>query len=204
MKQIATSLVLVLLVISSGAAQDGASVKEIASEEPKAQTGAATADAAEISPLKELDWMVGKWVDQGDDTTITTTCSWRHDGKFLSRAFKITTSGEVTLEGTQVIGWDPIEGQIRSWTFDSAGGFGEGRWLRDGARWLVKTSFVLATGERASAINIITYVDQDTLLWESTNREVAGELQLSIAEVTVVRQKPEETETRQGAKEVSP
>ena len=208
MKQISISLVLVLLVVLSGMAQDDASVQEAVSEEPKTQTDAAndaaTAEAAQISPLQELDWMVGQWVDQGDDTTITTTCSWTHHGRFLSRAFKITISGEVTLEGTQVIGWDPIEGQIRSWTFDSEGGFGEGRWLRDGDRWLVKTSFVLATGERASAINIITYVDQDTLLWESTNREVAGELQPSIAQVTVVRQKPDETESQQGEKEVSP
>jgi len=147
------------------------------------------------SALSELAWMVGKWVDQGEDATITTDCSWTHGGKFLSRSFSVTTDGTVALEGTQLIGWDPIRTQIRSWTFDSAGGFGTGQWTRDGDRWLVKTSFVLASGERASAINVITYVDQDTLRWQSTNREVAGELQPNIPEVTVVRQQSQETES---------
>ena len=159
--------------------------------------------AVQASALDELAWMVGKWVDQGQNATITTVCSWTHNGKFLSRSFKIASSDEVTLEGTQVIGWDPIKGQIRSWTFDSEGGFGSGRWIRDGDRWLVKMSFVLASGERASAINVITYVDQNTLRWQSTNRESAGELQPNIPEVTVIRQKTEDTESGQREKEDS-
>ena len=57
-------------------------------------------------------------------------------------------------------------------------------------------SFVLASGERASAVNVITYVDQDTLRWQSTNREVAGELLPSIPAVTVVRQKSEEAKSQ--------
>ena len=142
-------------------------------------------------------------MDKGDVATITTDCSWKHKGKFLTRSFKIATNGEATMEGTQFIGWDPVQGGIRSWTFDSEGGFGSGRWIRDGNRWLVKTSFVLASGERASAINIITYVDQDTLRWQSTNREIAGELQPSIPEVTVVRQKSEENTSKQSVQEDS-
>ncbi len=51
----------------------------------------------------------------------------------------------------------------------------------------MKTSFVLATGERASAINIISMIDKDSFRWQSTNREVAGELLPSIPEVTVIR-----------------
>jgi hypothetical protein len=147
-------------------------------------------DAGAASPLDELDWTVGTWVDQGEDSTITTTCSWAKNGKFLIRSFAISVEGDVTLEGTQVVGWDPSAGRIRSWTFDSEGGFGEGYWTRDGNRWLVKTSFVLASGEKASAVNVITCVDEDTLRWQSTDREVGGELLPNIPEVTVVRQKP--------------
>lgn len=108
------------------------------------------------------------------------------------------------LEGTQVVGWDPIESRIRSWTFDSEGGFGEGHWIQDGNRWLVKTSYVLASGERASALNVFTYVDQNTFRWQSIDREIAGELQPNIPEVTVVRQRVEESESQQAQKEVSP
>jgi hypothetical protein len=111
---------------------------------------------------------------------------------------------DVTLEGTQVVGWDPIESQIRSWTFDSEGGFGQGRWIQDGNRWLVKTSYVLASGERASALNVFTYVDQNTFRWQSIGREIGGELQPNIPEVTVVRQQVEENESQQAEQEVSP
>ena len=96
---------------------------------------------------------------EGEDSTITTNCSWTKNRKFLKRSFKVKIDEEVTLEGDQFVGWDPIAGQIRSWTFDSEGGIGEGRWIQDGNRWLVKASFVLADGARASALNVYTYVD---------------------------------------------
>ena len=204
MKRMLILLTLVLSIGSTAAvAQDELPVERKSTEEIEAQGEKATEGAAFTSPLHDLDWMVGLWVDQGEATTITTECSWTHRGKFLSRSFKITTSGEATLEGTQVIGWDPTKGQIRSWTFDSEGGFGSGRWIRDGNRWMVKTSFVLASGERASAINIITYVDQDTFRWQSTNRDIAGEFQPNISEVTVVRQNVEHNTSMRSLQEDS-
>jgi hypothetical protein len=39
--------------------------------------------------------------------------------------------------------------------------------------------------------------------WQSTNREIAGELQPNIPEVTVIRQKTEDTESGQSEKEDS-
>jgi hypothetical protein len=36
------------------------------------------------------------------------------------------------LEGWQIIGWDPIEERIRTWTFDGEGGFAEGYFTREG------------------------------------------------------------------------
>ena len=170
--------------------------EELSSQQPKADAQHGTSTDVENSHLNshltELGWMVGRWVDRGDEVTVTTHCEWTHGGKFLSRSFVIAAKEEPTLEGTQVIGWDPIAEEIRSWTFDSAGGFGSGRWVRDGNRWLVQKSFVLAGGERASAINVITFVNENTLRWQSTNREIAGEIQPSIPEVTVVRISDEE------------
>ena len=124
--------------------------------------------------------------------------------KFLARSFRVTFDDQATLTGNQVIGWDPAARQIRSWTFDSEGGLGRGYWFRDGDRWLVKKSYVLAGGERGSAINVITHVNENTLRWRSINREIGGELLPNIPEVTVVRQKPEDTGSKQGdKKEVS-
>jgi hypothetical protein len=201
MKQTVLLLVVVLLAFAIGMAQDDAS-KRSAAEKPE-PSGHSAANAPQTAPLDGLAWMVGEWVDQGADATITTNCSWTKNRKFLTRSFQVATDDQVTLEGTQVVGWDPIARQIRSWTFDSEGGFGEGRWIHDGPRWLVKTSFVLASGERASALNVITYVNQDTFRWQSVDREVGGELLPSIPEVTITRQKREEVGAEQRAEEVS-
>ena len=63
------------------------------------------------------------------------------------------------LEGTQVIGWDPAAGTIRSWMFDSDGGFGEGTWSKKDNSWIVKFNQVLPDGRKASATNIYTLID---------------------------------------------
>ena len=202
MRQVAMLMILLLLAISIGTAQDNAAAEETAAEQPDVSADAATDDAGAASPLEELDWMVGEWIDDGEDSTITTKCSWTKNRKFLKRSFKVKIDEEVTLEGDQFVGWDPIAGQIRSWTFDSEGGTGQGRWIQDGNRWLVKVSFVVADGARASALNVYTHVDADTIRWQSTNREIAGELQPSIPEVTVVRQK-EQTASQRSEKEES-
>jgi hypothetical protein len=203
MKRIAIFLSLVLLVVWIGVAQDDTAVNPAVVGEAEVQEDARVDDAQPTSPLDQLDWMVGQWIDRGDEATVVTNCSWTRNRSFLSRTFRVTINEDVTLEGTQVVGWDPVENRIRSWTFDSDGGFGKGRWIQDGNRWLVKTSYVLASGERASALNIFTYVDQDTFRWRSIGREIAGELQPSIPEVTVVRQQVNEDESQPIEKEVS-
>jgi hypothetical protein len=199
MKHLFFAMILVSVVISWGMSRGVPAAQPAAPEEPEA----APAVVAELtSPLEVLDWMVGTWVDEGDDATVVTDCSWTKNRKFLKRSFRVKIDEEVTLEGDQFVGWDPIAGQIRSWTFDSEGGIGEGLWIQDGDRWLVKVSFVLADGARASALNVYTHVDADTIRWQSTNREIAGELQPSIPEVTVVRQK-EQTASQKSEKEES-
>jgi hypothetical protein len=199
MKHLLAALILVPLVVSFGRAQDAPAVQATAPAVPEA---APADDAVPASPLEVLAWMVGTWVDAGEDATVITECSWTKNRKFLKRSFKVEIDEGVTLEGDQFVGWDPIAGQIRSWTFDSEGGIGEGLWIQDGNRWLVKASFVLADGARASALNVYAHVDADTIRWQSTNREIAGELQPNIPEVTVVRQK-EQTVSQESEKEES-
>ena len=157
-----------------------------------------TSGAEQTSPLEELKWLVGQWVDAEKDSTVSSSCSWTQNHKFLTQKFSMTSDGGVSLEGVQKIGWDPIEKRIRSWIFDSEGGFGEASWIKDGNRWEAKTTFTLASGERASAVNVYTYVDPNTYRWESVDREVGGEMQPSIAEVTVVRKKTDAAGEGQG------
>jgi hypothetical protein len=92
------------------------------------------------------------------------------------------------MQGTQVIGWDAAQKRVRSWVFDSSGGFAEGLWTQDGERWIVKSNGTLVDGGKTSSVNIITRIDHNHLTWQSIGREVDGRLLPNIDPVTVVRQ----------------
>ncbi len=140
--------------------------------------------------LKELSWMVGSWVDEGQDSVVVTTCRWSKNKNYLLRSFKVRIAGRDAVEGVARIGWDPLSKKIKSWTFDTEGGYAEGLWTRDGDRWIVKTSGVLSDGQTASATNVFTYIDEKTCTWQSVDRIVGDEVTPNIEEVTVVRQPP--------------
>lgn len=140
--------------------------------------------------LQELAWMVGSWVDESDESLVETSCDWGEGGSFLLRQFLIRRAGEALMEGTSRIGWDPLRKQIRSWVFDSSGGFAEGYWTRAGNQWIVKVSSVQPDGTVTSATNIITYIDPDRFAFRSIDRVVAGELIEDSPVVTIVRRPP--------------
>jgi hypothetical protein len=139
------------------------------------------------APLDELAWMVGEWVDQDEDATIESSVAWTKNGKFLRRMFRVTPREGATHAGMQLIGWDPAEETIRSWTYDEDGGFGEERWRRDGDRWTIRTRYTLPDGARGSAVNLMRRIDDDSFTWRSVSRSIGGSIQPDIDEVTVVR-----------------
>jgi uncharacterized protein (TIGR02246 family) len=137
--------------------------------------------------LAELAWLVGEWIDQSEDDSVETSVTWTKNKSFLSYNFKVATGNVDELEGTQVVGWDPIAQTIRSWMFDSEGGFGEGVWSHEGDRWVVKFKQILADGGTASSTNVYTYLDNDSFTWQCIGREVNGEFLPNVDPVTLVR-----------------
>lgn len=140
------------------------------------------------APLKALEWLIGEWVDQDDEVAIKTECHWTKNESFLTRSFQVSVGDQVDLAGIQVIGWDPIAKQIRSWTFDSDGGFAEGVWKQMDDRWTIQNKGWLANGSAASVVNIIRPVDDNSFTWQSIDRTVAGDLLPNVDEVLVVRE----------------
>ena len=137
--------------------------------------------------LKELEWMLGTWVDGDDHASIETTCQWTRNKNFITRSFTVSVEDRIDMAGMQIIGWDPAAKQIRSWVFDSDGGFAEGRWAKKGNRWSIITTGTLPDGGKASSVNVITRVDDSQFKWKSLNRTAGGELLPNIDEVVVVR-----------------
>ncbi len=153
--------------------------------------------------LKPLQWLVGEWIDSSGDSTVEKRVAFTKNGNFLTVQFKVSMPGMDDLEGTQVIGWDPIAGTIRSWVFDSDGGFGEGVWTAKNEQWLVRYSHVLADGRRATSTNVYTYVDGNSYRWRSIGRSVDGEFLPNVEDVTV-RRKLAETAGEAAKAESSP
>ena len=147
-----------------------------------------------VSPgehLAELTWLLGEWeeADKNNDVDINSNFLWARGNNFLTRSVTVKKGGEVTLEGWQIIGWDPIEERIQTWTFDGEGGYSQGYFTRDANRWLLRETGVAPDGSRTAADNTITKVSADKFTWESNNRTLDGEPQPSISRVEIVRVK---------------
>ena len=93
------------------------------------------------------------------------------------------------MSGMQVIGWDPAAKTIRSWTFDSDGGFDRGTWTQKKDRWFIRNEGVLADGQKGlDGSTIMKKVDENSFTWQTIERTAGGELLPSIPEVLVVRE----------------
>ena len=137
--------------------------------------------------LKELEWMIGEWIDDAGGDIIVTECQWTRNRNHITRSFTVNIDGRVDLAGMQIVGWDPARKQIRSWVFDSEGGFVEGVWSKDNGRWLVQSTATLPDGKRASYTSILRPLDENSIGWQKINRVRDGELLPNIDEVIIVR-----------------
>jgi uncharacterized protein (TIGR02246 family) len=139
--------------------------------------------------LQQLEWLVGDWVDEDDDSIVEFTCQAVDNGNFLLRQFSVKIAGEEAMSGTQRIGWDPISGKLRAWIFDSEGGYAEGTWHRNEESWVLKSTGVTADGQTASGTSIYTFVSDDIMTWQAIDHEIAG-VQLPDSEVVTIVRKP--------------
>jgi uncharacterized protein (TIGR02246 family) len=114
---------------------------------------------APARPLDELAWLIGSWEDVSEGVTASTDCFWSTNKAFLIRTHAVSSDavqeqrplpGDSRIPGllpagaagsreiTEIIGWDPDRGQIRSWLFTSGGRFAEGSWSRQGDEWTLR------------------------------------------------------------------
>ena len=124
--------------------------------------------------LKELEWLVGDWVNESQDAVVTPPASGPTTATSWSASSRMKTRGQPVLSGTQRIGWDPLKRQFKTWIFDSEGGHGEGYWTRNGDQWVIKVEGVRQDGQPASATNIITRLGKDRASWQSVDRTLGG------------------------------
>jgi len=145
------------------------------------------AEPSHYEHLKELEWMIGSWVDDDENARIVTDCNWTRNNNFISRSFTFEIEDVIHMAGIQILGWDAAAKQIRSWTFDSDGGFSEDAWNQKDNVWFIRKKGVTSDGRKVTAVNILKYVDDNTFTIQSVQRAVDGELLPNIEEARVVR-----------------
>ena len=142
--------------------------------------------------LKDLEWMIGDWVDQAGEITIKTECNWTRSKNFITRSFTVSAEGQIDMAGMQLVGWDPAAKVFRSWVFDSEGGFAEGVWKHVGERWVVHSAATLSDGKKGSFTSVFRPIDENSFGWKKVSRIVDGEILPNIDEVIIVRSGSEE------------
>jgi uncharacterized protein (TIGR02246 family) len=139
--------------------------------------------------LQSASWLVGDWVDESPEGRTAITFRWSDDGNFLLGDYVMSAAGAGESRSSQRIGWDPVAGQVRSWTFDSDGGFTEGRWYETDEGWIVKSDATMPDGTTGWATLRITVKDAGRLIVRCTDRIVGG-VEEPDFEMTISRRPP--------------
>ena len=129
--------------------------------------------------LLPLSWLYGF-------VAVTRRAAYRSG---LLRTVTMKQGAGILGTVTQVIGWDPALQQVRSWTFDSDGGFGSELWTKDGKRWVLEATGMRRDGGRTQATNVLIPAGTDSFTWQSVARRVAGARLPDTAELKVHRVK---------------
>jgi uncharacterized protein (TIGR02246 family) len=125
--------------------------------------------------LGDLAFLIGKW--EGGPKGQAMSLSFEKDGDnpFILGKFSRKSDGKVVAGGTIKIGLDAQRGQIRSWHFDNDGGNGQCLWLRDGNRWVLDAVGATTDGTDTAAVNLLSRLSADEIVWRSIDRAVGGE-----------------------------
>jgi uncharacterized protein (TIGR02246 family) len=139
--------------------------------------------------LQPIIWLVGDWVNEGADGKVSISYRWSDDKNFLLGEFEVKSADGTLRKSSQRIGWDPSVGRIRSWLFDSDGGFAEAQWTVVDDGIVIKSSSVNPDGSTSSATMNVTTKDKDRFTIEGTDRVVGDGLEDDF-QITVTRRPP--------------
>jgi len=129
--------------------------------------------------MQELGWLIGTWEARSGDVTLRASFRWVANNSFIQREHTVRQGGVVLHSGVQIIGWDPAARQVRSWSFDSSGGYGTGLWTPTPEGWSIESHGLLPDGTPTSSRDFVIRVpgEENVVGWRSAER-TAGEATL--------------------------
>jgi uncharacterized protein (TIGR02246 family) len=138
--------------------------------------------------LEDLAWLAGEWAAKGKEREARLSYTMDENKAFLRGRYSVSQGGKVVSSGTQVIGKDP-NGGLRSWQFETDGGFGEWAWSRDGERWVIQGEGTEPDGDVETAANLLIPLDKDSFTWQVLEHTSGGVVRPARPPVKVTRVK---------------
>lgn len=140
--------------------------------------------------LRGLEGAIGDWAGESESGEVERlSLAWAENQNFITGSFA-TTLKHFSLGNMKVwIGWDPIAKSVRSWSFDAAGGFGEGTWSQVGKKWTIKSNMTLPDAKKVTGTMVLTLVDPDTIALQRKDLNVDGKPVPDTREVKLKRLK---------------
>ena len=144
---------------------------------------------ATVTSAADLEWLIGTWVAEENGVKTESVCSWVASGRFVERTSTTTQVDGTTTSGKQLIGWNPLEGHVQSWTFSPDGGHAVGNWMPIPGGWMAHLRGTTGEGIATTSINYLVRLDDNAYAWQSVHR-IAGSAVLSDTDEVIWKRQP--------------
>ena len=144
---------------------------------------------ATVTSAADLEWLIGTWVAEENGVKTESVCSWVASGRFVERTSTTTQVDGTTTSGKQLIGWNPLEGHVQSWTFSPDGGHAVGNWTPIPGGWMAHLRGTTGDGISTTSINYLVRLDDNAYVWQSVHR-TAGSAVLSDTDEVIWKRQP--------------
>jgi ketosteroid isomerase-like protein len=145
---------------------------------------------------RDLEALVGSWQHQSDAGTLTVNSVWKHNKRIIARDFEIKSKDGKIVTVSEMIGWDPATGTIRSWSFDSQGGLEQAAWNHDGLQWLIKANATLPDGSKATEQRSLSVESNGDLKTRTIEQQFGGRLMPGSDPIILKRQSSNQNSTK--------
>jgi uncharacterized protein (TIGR02246 family) len=126
----------------------------------------------ELSPLAPL---LGVWTaDLGNGQQIRVEAAPNATGNFVLLERIVLQNGQPVGGGTEWVVWDEATKSIRSWSFESDGGFSESNWKAEGEALTVTTRATLRNGSKVEEVQKLSGGEDGLLVVEGVSLALDG------------------------------
>lgn len=122
----------------------------------------------------DLGWLIGTWTAEEHGVRFDSVCRWVANENFVERTHTTTQIDGTTSSGVQLIGWNPAEGRVQSWTFSPDGGHAVGLWMMTATGWAAQMQGITGDGIPTTSVTQLRRLDDNAYVWQSIERTVAG------------------------------